>query len=142
MKGTGALDSPSERSMKKGSNGVTADSNHVSRYAPINIMPHYPPPAQCWGIGGDLNFAKFKCTTYWACQSVKSQPSPHSTIEEKRNLTVGAFNCSTCIWRAVKFPTYGASFSVKTGQMPHLFPYIAQEGGSGGIILIGALSPR
>ena len=102
------------------------------RNAPINIMPHYPPPGQCWGIGGDLNFAKFKCTTYWACQSVKSQPSPHSTIKEKMgNLTIGAFNCSTCIWQVVKFPTYGASFSVKTGQMPHLFPYIAREGGSG-----------
>ena len=36
--------------------------------APINVMPHRPPPGQCWGIGGeiggDLNFAKFKCTTY------------------------------------------------------------------------------
>ena len=28
--------------------------------APINVMPHYPPPGQCWGIGGDLNFAKLK----------------------------------------------------------------------------------
>ena len=37
----------------------------------------------------------------------------------------------TCLWRAVKFPMYGASFSVKTGQMPHLFPSIAREGGSG-----------
>ena len=46
-----------------------------------------------------------------------------------RNFTVDAFNCSTYIWWAVKFPTYGASFSVKTGQMPHLFPYIAREGG-------------
>ena len=48
-----------------------------------NVMPHYPPPGQWWGIGGDLNFAKFKCTTYWACQLVKSQPSPHSKIKEK-----------------------------------------------------------
>ena len=40
--------------------------------APNNVMPHYPPPGQCWGIGGDLNFAKFKCTTYRACQSAKS----------------------------------------------------------------------
>ena len=31
---------------------------------------------------------------------------------------------------------YGASFSVKTGQIPHHFPSVAQEGGS---ILIGAL---
>ena len=67
--------------------------------APINVMPHYPPPGQCWGIGGDLNLAKFKSTTHWARQSVKSQPSPHSIIEEKMgNLIVGAFNCSTCIW--------------------------------------------
>ena len=71
--------------------------------APINVMPHRPSPGQCWGIGGeiggDLNFAKFKCTTYWECQSVKSQPSPHLIIEEKMgNLTVDAFNCSTCIW--------------------------------------------
>ena len=47
------------------------------------LCPTTPPPGQCWGIGRDLNFAKFKCTTYWACQPVKSQPSPHSTIEEK-----------------------------------------------------------
>ena len=72
----------------------------LTNYAPINVMPrHYPPLGQCWRIGGDLNFAKFKCTTYWACQSVKSQPSPHSNIEEKMgNLTFGTFNCSTCIW--------------------------------------------
>ena len=41
--------------------------------APINVMPHYPH----LGNVGDLNFAKFKSTTYWACQSVKSQTLPH-----------------------------------------------------------------
>ena len=70
-----------------------------SSNAPINVMPHYPPPGQCWGIGGDLNFAKFKCTTYRACQSVKSQPSSHSKIEEKMgDLIVSAFDCNTCIY--------------------------------------------
>ena len=64
--------------------------------------------------------------SYWECQSVKSRPSPHP-----KDLNVGAFNYSTCIWWAVKFPMYGASFSVKTGQMPRLFPSIAQEGDSG-----------
>ena len=28
-------------------------------YAPIKIMPHYPPPGQ----GGDFNFTNFKCLT-------------------------------------------------------------------------------
>ena len=42
-------------------------------------MSHYPPPRQCQGRGGDLNYAKVKCITYWAShgQSVKSQSSPH-----------------------------------------------------------------
>ena len=46
------------------------------------------------------------------------------------NLTVGAFNCSTCIWRAVKFPTYGASFSVKMVKCPP-FPLHSPGGDSG-----------
>ena len=45
--------------------------------APINIMPHYPPPGRCRRRSGDLNYAKFKCSTYWACQSVKAQSSLH-----------------------------------------------------------------
>ena len=40
-------------------------------------MPHYSPPGRCWRRGGDLNYAKFKCITYWACQTVKCQPSLH-----------------------------------------------------------------
>ena len=52
--------------------------------APINNMPHYPPPGQCQGRSGDLNYAKFKCTTYWACQSVKAQSSFHLKHGELR----------------------------------------------------------
>ena len=60
--------------------------------APINVMPHYPPPGQCWGIGGDLNFTKFKCTTYQARQLVKSRILSHLKVKEKMgNLTIGAF---------------------------------------------------
>ena len=52
---------------------VTIDIDNAT----INIMPHYSPPWQCQGRGGNLNYVKFKCITYWACQSVKSQPSSH-----------------------------------------------------------------
>ena len=38
---------------------------------------YYLPPGWCRGRDGDLNYAKFKCITYRACRSVKSQPSPH-----------------------------------------------------------------
>ena len=69
--------------------GVTA-LMHLSMLCPTTPHP---------GNVGDLDFSKFKCTTHWARQSVKSQPSPYSIIEEKMgNLIVGAFNCSTCIW--------------------------------------------
>ena len=46
-------------------------------YASINIVSHYPPPGKCQERGGDINYTKFKYTTYWACQSIKSLPSPH-----------------------------------------------------------------
>ena len=36
-----------------------------------------PPSRAMLGRGGDLNYAKVKCITYWANQSVKSQSSPH-----------------------------------------------------------------
>ena len=84
------------RQQRKFPHGEESESlSEVSRNynASINIMPHYPPPWQCWGIGGDLNFANFKYTTYWARQSVKSRPLPHSKVEGNMgNLIVSAFN--------------------------------------------------
>ena len=41
------------------------------------VYPTTPSPGQCQGRSGDLSYAKFKCTTFWTCQSVKSQPSLH-----------------------------------------------------------------
>ena len=49
---------------------VTMDTDNAT----TNIMPHYSPPWQCQWRSGNLNYVKFKCITYWACQSVKSSP--------------------------------------------------------------------
>ena len=72
-------------------------------------MLHYPPPGRCWGRSGYLNYAKFKCiTSYKACCSIKSQPSPHLKDGGlKGDLRVKCSHFCTCIWWAVKFPCTG-----------------------------------
>ena len=99
--------------------------NNVTFYN--NVMPYYPPPGQCWGIGGDLNFAKFKCTTHWARQSVKSQPSPHSIIEENMgNLIVGAFIVAHAYDKRSNSPHMGqvlVSKQVKFPTFPPIWPW-------------------
>ena len=84
-------------------------------YAPLT------PPEQCRRIG-DLDFAKFKCTTYWACQLVKSQPSLYLKDRAKD----GKLDC--WCFSLLYISIYGTSFGVKISQMPHLFPCIAWEG--------------
>ena len=92
----------------------------------VLCMPHYSPPGQWWGRGGDLNYAHFKCTTYWACHS---EPSPHSKDGAKdEGFYHWSFNYSTFIWWGVK---RGANLSTKIGQILHFFLYILQERGSG-----------
>lgn len=86
------------------------------------------PPTTLWGnVGGDLHYAKFKCTTNLVCQSTNPNLLPTQKIEQKMGDLIVTC-CSTCIWCAVKCLTYGASFSVSKQVK---CAYITQEGGRG-----------
>ena len=113
---------------------VLLSYSHVyNRNALINIMLHYASPRRCWGKGGDLNYAKFKCTIYWAFQSVKSQPSLYLKDGDLRgDLLVNVHTSVHAYDERSNSPCgYRASFYVKSKSNAPTFPYIAWKGGSG-----------
>ena len=100
---------------------------------PIIIMPHYPPPWQCWERCGDLFYTKFKCTTYWACQSVKFLPSPYLKHRDLGGNLLVNVHTSVHVYgeQSHSQATIGQVLVTNQSQMLLLHPYIAQEGGSG-----------
>ena len=63
---------------------------HKEDYAPINVMPHYPPPGLCRGKGGHLTCfdtktcpicGEFDCLPY-ACATIKNTNGqiPHLSL--------------------------------------------------------------
>ena len=99
---------------------------------PSILCPTTPLPGPCQERDGDLNFAKFKCTTYWACQSIKSLPSPHLKHEDLRgDLLVNVHTSVHAYGERSNSPSIGQVLVSNQSQMLHLSLYIAQEGGSG-----------
>ena len=106
-------------------------SHAYNRNALINIMPHYAPPRRCWGKGRDLNYAKFKCTIYWACQSVKSQPSLYLKDGDLRGDLLVNVHTSVHAYMVngqILHIAIGQVLVSNQSQMPHLSPYIAWKG--------------
>ena len=96
----------------------------VTINAPINIMPSSP--GRCQGRGENLTYAKFKCTTYRACSSIKSQHSPHLSHGDLwGDLLVNVHTSVHAYGERLNSPCIGRVWR----QMLHLFSSISQEGG-------------
>ena len=71
------------------------DNTHTFN-APINVMPHYIATSHPGNvIGGDLKFAKFKCTTKVQMHQHTSRSNPLGNLcptQKSRNLTISAFH--------------------------------------------------
>ena len=95
-------------------------------------MPHYPPPGRRRGRGEDLNYAKVKCITYWASQSVKSQSPPHQKDGDLQGDLLVNFHTSVHAYNEQSnSSSIGQVLVSNRSQTPHLSPYITWEGGSG-----------
>ena len=77
----------------------------------------------------DLNYAKFKCTTYWTCQSVKSQPSLHLKDGDLQGELLVNVHTSVHVYdEQSNSPCIGQALVSNQSKMLHLSPYIALEG--------------
>ena len=86
----------------------------------LSILCHTTPPGQFQERGGDLNYAKSKCTTYWACQSVKSLPSPH--LQHGNNLLVNVHTSVQAHDEQLNSPHIGQILVSNQSQMLHFPP--------------------